>query len=178
MSITAKYGTPIPLTDESITPSIDAQTYTGLQIKPASSAIHITYKADETADVVTLVEDTDYTIKENGYGTNISAGSNVGSITIAGKYLYTGERTINFTINPAQITSATIADVAEQPYTGSEVAPNVDITNPNTNTKLVKGIDYELSYENNTAPGTATVTITGKGNWQGTVTKTFHIHLL
>ena len=40
---------------------------------------------------------------------------------------------------------------------------------------LVEGTDYELSYSNNVEVGTATVTITGKGVYGGTVKKTFRI---
>ncbi len=40
---------------------------------------------------------------------------------------------------------------------------------------LTKGEDYTVSYENNSEPGTATVIFTGKGNYAGTVKKTFKI---
>ena len=40
---------------------------------------------------------------------------------------------------------------------------------------LKEGTDYTVSYQNNTNIGTATVTITGKGNYTGTITKTFKI---
>ncbi len=40
---------------------------------------------------------------------------------------------------------------------------------------LKKNTDYTVTYENNTEIGTATVTITGKGNYTGTLTKTFKI---
>ena len=40
---------------------------------------------------------------------------------------------------------------------------------------LVEGTDYTKAYSNNTNAGTASVTVTGKGNYQGTVTKTFTI---
>lgn len=40
---------------------------------------------------------------------------------------------------------------------------------------LKNGTDFTLSYKNNTALGTATVVLTGKGNYSGTVTKTFKI---
>ena len=41
---------------------------------------------------------------------------------------------------------------------------------------LKKGVDYTVSYKNNTKVGKATVTIKGKGNYTGTVTKTFKIN--
>ena len=40
---------------------------------------------------------------------------------------------------------------------------------------LVKDIDYTLSYSNNIKVGTATVIVTGKGNFNGTVTNPFSI---
>ena len=40
---------------------------------------------------------------------------------------------------------------------------------------LTEGTDYELSYRNNTNPGTATVVVTGKGKYQGAVEKNFTI---
>ncbi|MDD6202472.1 MAG: P22 phage major capsid protein family protein [Lachnospiraceae bacterium] len=40
---------------------------------------------------------------------------------------------------------------------------------------LNEGVDYTLKYKNNTKPGTATVTITGKKNYSGKTTRTFVI---
>ena len=42
-------------------------------------------------------------------------------------------------------------------------------------TALVKDVDYEVTYSDNTIVGTATITITGKGNYAGTTSKTFNI---
>lgn len=42
-------------------------------------------------------------------------------------------------------------------------------------TLLKNGIHYTLTYKNNVTPGTATVKITGKGNYTGSMTKTFKI---
>lgn len=58
-------------------------------------------------------------------------------------------------------------------YTGSAVKPNVTITYGSR--ILNPGIDYSVSYKNNTHIGTATITITGKNYYTGTVTKTFNI---
>ncbi len=66
-----------------------------------------------------------------------------------------------------------VSDIANQTYTGSAITPAPRVVwNDRT---LVKGIDYTVAYANNTNVGTATVTITGKGNFAGTVTKKFKI---
>ena len=43
------------------------------------------------------------------------------------------------------------------------------------NSQLIEGTDYTLSYKNNIYPGTASVTITGKGIYSGTKTLSFQI---
>ena len=40
---------------------------------------------------------------------------------------------------------------------------------------LKNGTDFTISYKNNTEPGTATLKVTGKGNYSGSVSKTFKI---
>ena len=40
---------------------------------------------------------------------------------------------------------------------------------------LKNGTDFTVSYKNNTEPGTATLKVTGKGNYSGSVSKTFKI---
>lgn len=61
-------------------------------------------------------------------------------------------------------------------YTGSESRPAVVCVKGTTT--LVEGRDYQVSYTNNTNVGTATVYITGTGNYGGTVIKTFVIHIV
>jgi hypothetical protein len=58
-------------------------------------------------------------------------------------------------------------------YDGSAKKPAVTITNGTTTLKA--DTDYTVSYKNNKNAGTATVTITGKGSYTGTVSKTFTI---
>ncbi len=69
--------------------------------------------------------------------------------------------------------SCVIADIDAQPYTGSAIKPDLVITYEGT--ALVKDVDYEVTYSNNTLVGTATITITGKGNYAKTTSKTFTI---
>jgi hypothetical protein len=58
-------------------------------------------------------------------------------------------------------------------YTGKAIKPTVTVKYGST--KLKKGIDYTVSYKNNTKTGKATITIKGKGKYTGTITKTFNI---
>ena len=59
-------------------------------------------------------------------------------------------------------------------YTGEAIKPKVTVKHGSKTLKKDK--DYTVSYKNNTKVGTATVTITGKGDYVGTVTKTFKIN--
>ena len=70
-------------------------------------------------------------------------------------------------------TDITIADIADQICTGSEIKPAVTIKDGET--ALTQGVDYDLAYSNNINVGTATVTITGKDGYAGTGTKEFVI---
>lgn len=58
-------------------------------------------------------------------------------------------------------------------YDGKSKAPKVTVKY--SNQTLASGTDYTVSYSNNKSCGAATVRITGKGNYSGTVTKTFSI---
>lgn len=64
-------------------------------------------------------------------------------------------------------------DIEPLTYTGTALKPEVTVYDGNTLLKLNK--DYKVSYSNNKAVGTAKVTITGKGNYQGAITKNFEI---
>ncbi|MCD8217291.1 MAG: YDG domain-containing protein, partial [Clostridiales bacterium] len=58
----------------------------------------------------------------------------------------------------------------EVTYTGSAIIKTID-------SNLVKDADYTVTYNDNTNAGTATITITGKGNYSGTLTYNFTINL-
>ena len=140
--------------------SVASKTYTGSAIKPS---LTITYNSK------TLTSGTDYSLS---YKNNTNVGT--ATITITGKGNYSGTTTKTFKITQRSISSATVASISKQAYTGSAIKPSPKITyNGKT---LTKGTDYTLSYKNNTKVGTATITITGKGNFKGTITKTFTIY--
>lgn len=58
-------------------------------------------------------------------------------------------------------------------YNGKAVTPSVDISM--SGIRLRPNKDYTVTYKNNVYPGTATMQITGKGVYEGAVTKTFNI---
>lgn len=58
-------------------------------------------------------------------------------------------------------------------YTGAAITP--DIVLYDDDIQLVKGVDYELSYENNINVGTATIIVTFKGNYSGERRMNFNI---
>ena len=64
--------------------------------------------------------------------------------------------------------------VSSVTYTGNEIRPTPTVVYDSKKT-LVNGTDYTLSYSNNINVGTATIIITGKGNYSGTITTTFQI---
>ena len=77
------------------------------------------------------------------------------------------------TINKKPITKATVTGIANKTYTGKAITQNVIIKDGNKTIK--NGQDYTLKYENNIKVGTASIIITGNGNYIGTITKKFNI---
>ncbi len=71
------------------------------------------------------------------------------------------------------IETAVITGIEDKEWTGSEITQTPVVTFEGET--LAEGTDYELVYENNTNVGTATVTVTGKGNYTGAVTNEFAI---
>ena len=86
----------------------------------------------------------------------------------------------NATIHCAEGDAVSVEDCAVKveytttTYTGTAKTPKVTVTDPDGKT-LSQGTDYKLNYTNNINAGTATVTVTGQGDYEGTVEKTFTI---
>jgi hypothetical protein len=89
---------------------------------------------------------------------------------------YLGKEVTNtFSIAKANLSVVTIADIADQTYTGQAVEPIVNVT---FNGETVDADEYTVGYSNNTNVGEATVTLTATGiNFTAgtTATKTFQI---
>ena len=133
------------------------KVYTGEQITPATGEISFTEPA------LNLVVDQDYTVT---YGENINAGENAGSVTITGTGNYTGQIVKNFNITGASLETATV-DGIEDSYTYKAEAWEPEFAVSLSETELVKDVDYTVAYDENINAGTATITITGIGNYEG-----------
>lgn len=140
-------------------------TYTGQALKPAP-----TVKAKVNGKTKTLKNGTDYTVS---YKNNINAGN--ATVTVKGKGNFTGTVSKQFTIKPVSITSVSVSPASAE-YTGNAIKPKVTVkAKVNKKTVTLKSSDYTPAYKNNINAGTATVTVTGKGNYTGSKSKNFTI---
>ena len=106
------------------------------------------------------------------YENNINVGT--ATIIYTGKNNYTGEIRKNFKITEASITDDMIANIPSVTYDTKAHTPEVTVT---FNGSKLTDADYTVSYsEDCINAGTATVTVTGKGNFTGTASKTFTIN--
>ena len=68
---------------------------------------------------------------------------------------------------------AVISGLSDKTYTGDAITQTLAVTH--SGNLLEEGTDYTVAYSNNINAGTATVTITGKGEYTGKIEKTFTI---
>ena len=117
---------------------------------------------------VTLKNGRDYTLS---YTHNVNPG--IAKVIAKGKGNYTGSKTVSFTIAKRKVSTLKLSHITDRVYNGCAQKPIPRLTSGKT--LLKNGIHYTLTYKNNVTPGTATVKITGKGNYTGSMTKTFKI---
>ena len=165
----------IPISKATVS-GIVSRPYTGL--KTSQSGYVLTYKADKNAAPGTLIEGKDFTVS---YANEINVGKNA-TIIFSGINKYEGILKKTYTINPYDLTDGNVSPstIGAVPYQKNGTTPAITVTV--NGRELVKGIDYSLDYKNNKAKNDGTdlrslptVTIKGKGNYKGTITKTFTI---
>ena len=99
-------------------------------------------------------------------------------LTIIGMGQYVGEIHTTFKIKGLSVSTMKISGIVNQVYDGTEkTQPQLTITDKSGN-PLTEDDDYEIDYEKNVEVGTATMLITGKRMYSGTVKKTFKITAL
>ena len=158
MFSTAYYDTVVQVKSLSIEPISD-YTYTGSIIVPE---VNVFYGDNR------LTEGVDYFL---AYSNNINAGEAI--VTITGKGIYQGSQSLTYNILPADTSKLITSLIPDQTYTGEEIKPKVTVISGTK--ELTEGQDYSVSYSDNKYPGKAKVTITGKGNYIGTIETEFDI---
>lgn len=134
--------------------------YTGKEWKPE---VTVSFNS------ATLTAGNDYTVS---YENNINAGTAKIIITGIGDH-FTGLTEKTFTINSAEISGCTFAPIAGVTYNTRAHTPEVTVAISGRTLEADK--DYTVSYASNVNAGTATVTVTGKGNFTGSANTTFTI---
>lgn len=134
--------------------------YTGKEWKPE---VTVSFNS------ATLTAGNDYTVS---YENNINAGTAKIIITGIGDH-FTGLTEKTFTINSAEISGCTFAPIADVTYNTKAHTPEVTVAISGRTLEADK--DYTVSYASNVNAGTATVTVTGKGNFTGSANTTFTI---
>ncbi len=129
----------------------------------------------EPGTYVEYIEESEDTVGDFDYMAT-DAGAYHAAVYVAADDRYVGEITYSdWTITPRDIADVQISGVADRySATGSPVTPVPEEVKVSDDLYLNPD-DYDVRYENNTEAGTATLTLTGKGNFTGTVSKTFAI---
>ena len=118
---------------------------------------------------VVLKEGVDYTAEYSG-----NTGVGKGKIKVTGIGDFAGTSIISFNIVKVDISKVSISGVKAQSWTGSYVSV-VPVLKYN-GVQLVESVDYTYTCSDNLGVGTATLKITGKGNYTGVITKTYSIN--
>ncbi|MBQ6624122.1 MAG: Ig-like domain-containing protein [Mogibacterium sp.] len=138
--------------------------YTGTKQTPTVSV----YNGD-----VPLTEGVDYDVTSNDGGTSVGSYS-VRISACSNSDCYIGSTSETFTITQKNITESMIDAISSVTYNGSAQTPNVTLRDGAR--ILTKNTDYTVQYSANTNAGTAKATVTGKGNYKGSVEKQFTIN--
>lgn len=134
--------------------------YTGTAYEPE---VTVTFNGTE------LALDTDYTV---AYTNNVNAGEATVTITGTGAH-FKGSVEKHFTITAADLSGCTFAPIADVTYNTKAHTPEVTVAISGRTLEADK--DYTVSYASKVNAGTATVTVTGKGNFTGSANTTFTI---
>ena len=142
-----------------------------------AEAQDLTYNGKKQSPVITwqgevLKEGTDYSWAQMDPEDNFTDAKEY-EVLLYGNGRFAEEAYLKFRILPASISEATITGVWPAHYTGQPITQNPVIKAGNT--VLKEGVDYELTYQDNIGPGTAVMTVIGKGNYTGELKAEFEI---
>ena len=137
---------------------ISTPVYTGEALVPT-----VVMKDGETV----MKANTDYTL---AFEDNLNAGT--AKVTATGVGNYQGTATATFTIGQAALTAVTLAKTS---LVYNQQEQTAQVTSVNAGNVEVPADGYEVTGNKGTNVGTYTATITGKGNFKGSVTAQFSI---
>lgn len=137
-------------------------------------SVYVPYSTEMVKSSSSVTLDTRLTAGTHAKFLDIVMKPIVGTTVQPGSFHKTGYKDLTVEKCPVSECSMTISS-SSYTYDGSAKTPSVSLTNPYSSAALVKDTDYTVSYSNNVNAGTATVTVTGKGNYQGTASRTFSI---
>jgi fibro-slime domain-containing protein len=152
-------GQRTPLDISMLTPIPDQEYIGGREVRPQLSL----------KDGETLLSLSDYEVR---YSDNINLGTATATVFGRGNY-YTGSFTATFEIIKKTLTLSMLMPIFPIEFTGRAIEPEIFLVDAGR--RLVNGTDYDVKYSDNTDPGTATFTITGKGNYTGIIIGNFEI---
>lgn len=164
--------TPVDITNYDAAIDPVSKIYNGVFDEPT-----LTVRKDDSTPA--LVKGTDYEVSYVLNGEEVEGPVNAGTYTVVIKGIGNYKGTVNaenltYTIEQKEITADMVTvDTTEKESTGAAIEPEVTVKDGDK--VLVEGTDYTVEYTNNVAPGTATVTVKGIGNYKGLVEKTFTI---
>jgi lipoprotein-anchoring transpeptidase ErfK/SrfK/glucan-binding YG repeat protein len=159
----------ISLTEENTTVvGLEDKSYTGSQIVQEGYEVYYDANPYDDDKGELLLENVDYSVD---YADNTDVGTAAFQVTGMGDY--TGVVDVEFEIEAKALSADMVEAIADQTYTGSAIEPQLTVKNGEI--ALVKDTDYTVSYTNNTDIGTATATVTGTGNYTGSVNVNFTI---
>ena len=119
-----------------------------------------------------VVAPENYTIS---YTNNVNAGS--GTITVTGKREFVNTYSKTFSIGQREISNVTVNAIANQTFTGSEIRPEVTVTDVVNEVNILSSSDYDVVYSDNIHAGTAKVTLKAKNlNYKGNKDVNFTIN--
>lgn len=162
--------------------------YTGTEIKPEIEVIAETGTSENSGSAVDkpkkVIDASHYTVE---YQNNVGKGT--ASIVVKGKDtekvsqnteteaaeedLCIGVKTVKFKITQADIKKCKLQAPKTADYTGKQIKPKVSLSYQGKT--LASGKDYKVTYSNNKKIGTATIRISGIGNFKGSRTAKFKI---
>ena len=133
----------------------------GRDIEFSGSFVYDGTKKEPTVTAVkfggNVVDPENYTIS---FTNNVNAGS--GTITVTGKREFVNTYSKTFSIGQREISNVTVNAIANQTFTGSEIRPEVTVTDVVNEVDILSSSDYDVVYSDNIHAGTAKVTLKAK----------------